>query len=131
MFTQLDGIEVIPVAYMSERMQVRFPRSKKSRIRKKWRRDSRNWQDVPMDRCIMMGRRLYVHPARMQQLADELAGKARNRMEVLLMKEPQSLFTAPSIDFARNESATRTSRVFMDMPPIATAMTPRFVTAYS
>lgn len=28
-----------------ERVQVRFPRSKRARVRRKWRKDARNWQE--------------------------------------------------------------------------------------
>lgn len=36
--------------------QVRFPRSKKQRIRKKWRKDRRNWRQLPEPaRCYLAG----------------------------------------------------------------------------
>ena len=43
------GIPVYVSQYMGEEVyrQVRFPRSKRKRIRRKWARDSRNWAMVP------------------------------------------------------------------------------------
>lgn len=39
----------------SERVQVRFPRSKKRRIRKKWAADPRNYRSVLRERIVRMG----------------------------------------------------------------------------
>ena len=47
MFTgSLTGVDVRVCLPSTERKQVRFPRSKKRRIRKKWRRNPRNWVAV-------------------------------------------------------------------------------------
>ena len=41
----LDGIRVTVNPYIGSRMeQYRHPKSKRRRIRKKWRRDQRNWK---------------------------------------------------------------------------------------
>lgn len=43
-FPPLGGMEIIVDEQMGRRRaQVRFPRSKRKRVRKKWRRDKRNW----------------------------------------------------------------------------------------
>jgi hypothetical protein len=39
-------LTIDPWCPMTVRRQVRFPRSKKRRIRKKWAKDQRNWKDV-------------------------------------------------------------------------------------
>ena len=41
------GVRIVEDSSATKRMQVRFPKSKKRRIRKKWRKDPRNWRDVP------------------------------------------------------------------------------------
>jgi len=42
----LNGIDIVVSEYLDDtrRAQVRFPRSKRKRIRKKWRKDPRNWK---------------------------------------------------------------------------------------
>lgn len=44
------------------RKQVRFPRSKKVRIQKKWRKDWRNYETVTTTPVYAMGGRLIMHP---------------------------------------------------------------------
>lgn len=44
--SDLRGMPVIEIPDGIENQQVRFPRSKKRRIRKKWRRDWRNWGET-------------------------------------------------------------------------------------
>lgn len=57
---RLAGVEVyiVPDQFRSE--QFRYPRSKRRRIRKKWRRDPANWRLVPMRQSLRMGNRLLV-----------------------------------------------------------------------
>lgn len=43
----LAGIRLIEDARMVDRFQVRFPRTKKARIKKKFRKDKRNYRTVP------------------------------------------------------------------------------------
>lgn len=37
---------------LTEQVQARFPRSKRKRIRKKWRRNPHNWKTVPIEQCF-------------------------------------------------------------------------------
>lgn len=50
--------------------QVRFPRSKKRRIRRKWAKDRRNWvfETEPMEAVLRIGNRLVMHPDVAEQL---------------------------------------------------------------
>jgi len=52
----MAGIPVYTSAMVPafERVQVRFPRSKKVRIRKKWSKDPRNWRTIPYVRFMSM-----------------------------------------------------------------------------
>ena len=43
----LSGVQVIRSQYAVTRVQVRFPRSKKRRICKKWQKDQRNYGFMP------------------------------------------------------------------------------------
>ena len=42
--------------------QIRFPRSKKRRVQKKWRKRSENHGTIPDRNCIIAGDRIYCHP---------------------------------------------------------------------
>ena len=62
--------------------QVRFPRSKKRRIRKKWRQDSANWEpavklpDPDLYRMTLWGRECFVgHPATVARLYQMLEAR--------------------------------------------------------
>lgn len=48
----------------TKRWQVRFPRTKRKRIQKKWRKDARNWKTevVPWRHCIQTPFGLMGHP---------------------------------------------------------------------
>ena len=47
------GFKIIESPHMADRVQVRFPRSKKRRIRKKWAKRPDNWRDVPWDHYLI------------------------------------------------------------------------------
>ena len=69
MFRTLNGFRIVVDASMCEHKQVRFPRSKKKRIRKKWRKDiKRNWAKSPDLKVYQIGDALVMHP----QIAYEL-----------------------------------------------------------
>lgn len=51
-----------------EYQQIRFPRSKKKRIRKKWRKDKQYWGMGPYRTYMMVGADLYVHPDTLQKI---------------------------------------------------------------
>lgn len=58
----LAGYNIITDLNMADRVQVRFPRSKKSRMRKKWRKDPKNWRMVPREEVMVM-EACFGHPA--------------------------------------------------------------------
>ena len=64
----LVGIRIIPDSNMVERIQTRFPRSKKKRVQKKFRKDAKNWATKPMMMCYQMGDMMIMHPALLGQL---------------------------------------------------------------
>lgn len=43
----LGDLRIIEAPHMTVREQVRFPKSRSRRIRKKWSRDPRNWSERP------------------------------------------------------------------------------------
>ena len=63
-----NGLKVVAGLDMCKREQFRFPRSKKKRMRKKWRRDSRNWRYVPDRTVYQVFDTLYMHPVMIEEL---------------------------------------------------------------
>ena len=52
--------------------QIRFPRSKKKRIRKKWSRDPRNIVYDPDPMCYVVGNTILAHPSVAQILREQI-----------------------------------------------------------
>lgn len=61
-----------PLLMVQERVQFRFPRSKKRRIRKKWSKQPWNYRMVPRDYCYQIGNQLLVSPGLMAKIAREI-----------------------------------------------------------
>jgi hypothetical protein len=55
------GIPVVETELAVHRRQVRFPRTRKRRIQKKWRKDVRNWTNTPCS-YLVTGIGLVCHP---------------------------------------------------------------------
>jgi hypothetical protein len=64
------GLSIISSAHCVERVQFRFPRSKKRRIRNKWTGREANVRYEP--RAYQSGRTIYAHPSFVAQLQAEL-----------------------------------------------------------
>jgi hypothetical protein len=63
---------------MVTRRQIRFPRSKKARIRNKWYRDKRNWITEPDEHCYMISRdTLVCHPATARKIREMIHQQER------------------------------------------------------
>ena len=58
----------------SKTKQSRFPRSRKVRIRKKWRKDRRNFSTVLTTPVFVMDDTLIMHPETARKLREHLAG---------------------------------------------------------
>ncbi len=58
----ISGIAVTPNVFMPEtkRVQFRFPRSKRRRIRKKWRKRAANFREEPV--AWLIGGEVFCHP---------------------------------------------------------------------
>ena len=67
--TSLFGYTVFSVSGMVLREQVRFPRSKKHRIQKKWAKRECNWRTTPrLDYLLDARGHLYAHPVALERL---------------------------------------------------------------
>jgi hypothetical protein len=78
------GMQIITNTWLTKRVQVKFPRSKKKRIRKKWAKCSKNFKEVPDMSYFITGRTIIMHPVALEKLkrcvrkqgTDTGAGKA-------------------------------------------------------
>jgi hypothetical protein len=84
MVDRLGSIPLRSSVYMADTVhrQVRFPRSKKSRIRKKWRKRPENWETTvtPWDKVYMVGGVACMHPAILEKVRAELAKAMEDRI---------------------------------------------------
>ena len=56
--------------------QFRFPRSKKRRIKKKWRKNARNFRMVPQKKIFRVGNSFYAHPEIVDEFWKQMKAKA-------------------------------------------------------
>lgn len=71
----MNGFQLIETLHLIDRRQVRFPKSRKRRIRKKWRQRESSWRSVPrMELLVDEARRvIYGHPLALERLRIEAA----------------------------------------------------------
>ena len=76
--TGLYGMRIVESQIVPEtettRKQTKFPRSKKVRIRKKWRKDRRNFSDVITYPFYVMGDTIIMHHNNAEAVRKQLAG---------------------------------------------------------
>ena len=73
------GIYEMPLIacnHMADWKQFRFPRSKKRRIKKKWRKQSRNFRMVPQKKIFRVGNSFYAHPKIVDEFWKQMKAKA-------------------------------------------------------
>ena len=66
----INGINIIKSELCFKKVQFRFPRSKKARIRKKWSKNDKNYKQVPI--IYKMGETIIAHPSIIDQLNNDL-----------------------------------------------------------
>jgi hypothetical protein len=72
-----------PVMQVVERVQYRFPRSRKKRIVLKWRKDAQNFRNVEVGGTLKFADVLYVHPF----LATQMLLKMKKQIEDEILRE--------------------------------------------
>ena len=68
------GIDVIVndrITEFYEKVQFRFPKSKKRRIRKKWKKRPENFRMEKRNRVLKLGRQMFVHSLMFEQIKNE------------------------------------------------------------
>jgi hypothetical protein len=68
---------ILPHKYMSKIIQYRFPRCKSKRIANKWKKDKRNFKEVPRSDVLIFGQYIYAHPSIADQLTKQLEDLGR------------------------------------------------------
>jgi len=71
----LYGFKIIDSFAMRDKIQFRFPRSKKKRIRKKWAKQNKNYKFIPKQEMLIMGNQIICHPIIAQQIRDVVEEK--------------------------------------------------------
>jgi hypothetical protein len=71
------GMEFMECLWMCDSIQVRFPRSKKKRIRKKWRKKKENWGIKPGEKVYVMDGIIIAHPVIIQKIKDQARKESR------------------------------------------------------
>lgn len=79
----LFGLPVYLTESLADRVQFRFPRSKKVRIRRKWARQAKNFKVVPRRECLRVGNSLHFHPAFFEEFCREADIKTVTEEEYL------------------------------------------------
>lgn len=110
----MPAMAVRPCIYMEETIhrQVRFPRSRKKRIRRKWAKNKRNWKytKVPMDRAYIVDGVLYCHPSFAKKLGQEFAIRAQEKFLKQCSEPPGAIFGLPPFQNVINmHSATQSA----------------------
>jgi hypothetical protein len=70
----------ISSANLTKRVQYRFPKSKRRRVRKKWKNDPKNWRTMPDDKIYIMGNRAICHPLTLRKLNETLSTNNCNNL---------------------------------------------------
>ncbi len=69
------GIELRDASYMEDLKQFRFPKSKKARIRKKFRKNPLNWRYFPSPTVYRMGNVIIGHPVTLKKIRQEVENR--------------------------------------------------------
>ena len=75
----LGGIKIIASTLCMTRQQYRFPRSKKKRMQKKWRKDQSNWREQPAMYMIGNGD-VVAHPEIVRKIQHQIDSQLNERM---------------------------------------------------
>lgn len=73
------GLKVFCDDSLVDRVQVRFPKSKKRRIRRKWAKNPKYWVTRPKPDYYIVGDMLFGHPEVIRKLMVEIGGELQGR----------------------------------------------------
>jgi hypothetical protein len=75
MLGYVQGMPVYKSNHCVVMEQYRFPKSKKKRIRKKWRKETRNFKCLPDPQMYLLKDKAWIgHPATIQKLMEKVMG---------------------------------------------------------
>lgn len=70
---EIPRLQIYENHYLTKSKQIKFPVSKKKRIRKKWTKNLKNWMSWPDPNYYRVGDQVFCHPA--------MAGVLRQQIE--------------------------------------------------
>jgi len=68
MNNKYGGFKIIESKTLIIRYQYRFPKSKRRRIRKKWKKDQTNWKTKPDPQYYFLNNQIICHPIMAEKL---------------------------------------------------------------
>jgi len=68
----VDGLAIVEdhLLFTTTHQQIRFPRSKRLRIRAKWAKNKANWKTTHTPQAYQMGSTIFAHPAIAQRIRE-------------------------------------------------------------
>ena len=76
------GVQVIEDIHCTESLRFpRLPKSRKRRIRDKWRKKYPQYRTIPARHIYRIGDLFVMHPVRLSELRTEIAERARTRVD--------------------------------------------------
>jgi hypothetical protein len=67
------GFTILESPYLQDKVQTRFPRSKAKRIRKKWKKQDKNYSYAPSKQIYIAGGEIMCHPVIAKKIRDKIA----------------------------------------------------------
>jgi hypothetical protein len=80
----LTGFRVVssPLVVFTDRVQFKFPRSKKRRIRKKWAKRAINFKDVKRGGTVIVNGIMYCHPSIFHEIQKNIMDQEEKKLFV-------------------------------------------------
>ena len=85
--SSISGYRIVESLYLVKPIQVRFPRSKKKRMRKKWAKNPRNFTNKPSNEFLVSGDMIVGHPALVAELRRQMKDRSQSLVDKLIRGE--------------------------------------------
>lgn len=80
------GFQIVESKTLVIKYQYRFPKSKRRRIRKKWKKDLKNWKTKVDPQCYLLNNQIICHPEVAEKLRSSMLTYENSRAK--LFNEP-------------------------------------------
>lgn len=102
-------VYVDPYLPNTRRVQFRFPKSRKRRIRKKWEKDARNWRTEEIYTAFRINGKLVVNEACYRKMQSEVEAERRREL-----RAAEALRDRASLDRIARERASVPTGCYME-----------------